>query len=257
MCTEFGLKPGEKAATPAADDLFTVKTDSPEVDSQRKEIFHKFVAKALFACKRARPDIHLAVAVLATRVKKTTEHEWNKLVRMMKYLNGTQDDVLILTVDSLKRMIHGSDGSHAVHDDFKSHTGGDTTLGRGAAISMSRKQKINTKSSTETEIVSRDDYSPKYIWSKYFMEAQGYPIEQNILLQDNKASILLAENGKRSSSERTRHMNIRYYYLTDEIKRGNVQIEYCPTDDLSADYFTKPLQGEKFRKLKAMIMGHD
>ena len=62
------------------------------------------------------------------------------------------------------------------------------------------------------------------------------------MFQDNQSAILLENNGKKSSSERTRHINIRYYFITDRIKNGELEIEYCPTDNMVTDYFIKPLQ---------------
>ena len=89
------------------------------------------------------------------------------------------------------------------------------------------------------------------------MEAQGYGIEQNILYQDNKSAILLEENGKRSSGKRTRAFNIRYFFVTDQVEKGNLTIKYCPTDDMVADYMSKGLQGTKFGRFRADIMGFD
>ena len=76
--------------------------------------------------------------------------------------------------------------------------------GKGAVQSISRKQKLNTKSSTEAELVGVDDMSIMILWTKLlFLEEQGYNIERNILYQDNKSAILLEENGKKSSGKRT------------------------------------------------------
>ena len=88
------------------------------------------------------------------------------------------------------------------------------------------------------------------------MESQGYKIKKNILYQDNKSTILLEKNGKRSSSKRTRAVNIRYFFLTDQIEKGNLTVEYCPTAEMIGDFFTKPLQGAKFEKFRKLIMGH-
>ena len=128
-------------------------------------------------------------------------------------------------------------------------------MDKEAITSSSRKQKLNMRSSTEAELVSADDMSNMILWTKLFMEAQGYPLKENILHQDNKSAILLEENGKRSSSKRTRALNIRYFFLTDQIEKGNVTITYCSTDDMVGDYQTKPLQGAKFEKFKKLIMG--
>jgi hypothetical protein len=66
--------------------------------------------------------------------------------------------------------------------------------------------------------------------------------------------MLLEKNGRGSSSKRTRHINIRYFFVADRVANGEVKIEYCPTGDMLADYFTKPLQGSSFRKFRNEIM---
>ena len=74
------------------------------------------------------------------------------------------------------------------------------------------------------------------------------------MFQDNQSAILLENNGKKSSPKRTKHINIRYYFITDRIKNDELKIEYCPTDNMVADYFTKPLQGKKFFQFRNTIM---
>ena len=86
------------------------------------------------------------------------------------------------------------------------------------------------------------------------MEAQGYPAKQTILYQDNTSAILLEKNGKESSGKRTRHINIRYFYIKDRIAHGDLEIKHCPTDDMLGDFMTKPTQGKKFRKFFRKIM---
>jgi len=173
----------------------------------------------------------------------------------MKYLNGTKDDKLLLTADDLRIMKWYVDASFAVHPDFKSHTGAVSTMGDGAIQSISRKQKINTKSSTEAELVAVDNILTMILWTQLFMESQGYELAQNIVYQDNKSAILLETNGKKSSSKRTRALNIRYFFITDQVERKKVEIQYCPTGEMTADYMTKPLQGKLFEKFRDEIMG--
>ena len=129
------------------------------------------------------------------------------------------------------------------------------TMGTGTMQAQSRKQKLNSRSSTEAELIGVDDAITQVLWTKQFMEAQGYPIEKNILYQDNKSSILLETNGRSSAGKRSRALNIRYFFVTDQVQLGNVSIEYMPTDEMWADYMTKPLQGEKFRKFRGLILG--
>jgi hypothetical protein len=128
------------------------------------------------------------------------------------------------------------------------------SMGTGSAYSTSQKQKLNTKSSTEAELIGLDDVLLRTLWTKYFMEAQGYGVS-TIVAQDNQSTMRLAENGKASSGKGTRHINIRYYFITDRIARKEVAIQYCPTKEMVADYFTKPLQGVLFYKFRDQIMG--
>jgi hypothetical protein len=137
---------------------------------------------------------------------------------------------------------------------MRSHTGGTLSLGKGSVYSVSWKQRINTKSSTEAELVGVDDGMPLVVWTRNFLTAQGYNVRDNVVYQDNQSTMLLAKNGRASSGRRTRHIDIRYFFVTDRIKRGELRIEYCPTADMVADFFTKPLEGSLFRKLRGIIL---
>ena len=111
------------------------------------------------------------------------------------------------------------DSSFGVHRNMRSHTGAIMTLGKGAVIADSTKQKINNRSSTEAELVAVDDKISKIIWLKLFMEKQGFDPTPNILHQDNQSTIKLQENRTESCGKRTRHFNIKYFYVTDLIKQ--------------------------------------
>ena len=88
------------------------------------------------------------------------------------------------------------------------------------------------------------------------MKEQGYDVE-NKPYQDNQSAIKLEENGRRSSGKRTRHINIRYFFVKDRIEKKELFVNYCPTEDMIADYFTKPLQGALFQKFRKMILNHE
>ena len=131
-----------------------------------------------------------------------------------------QDMVLTLAADDLHVVQWYVDVAYAVHPNFKSHTGWVMTFGKGAVQSGSNKQKLVTRSTCEAELVGADDASTKILWTKMFLEAQGYEIRENILYQDNKSTILLLNNGKASSGKRTRAINIRYFFLHDQQVKG-------------------------------------
>ena len=85
--------------------------------------------------------------------------------------------------------------------DFRGHKGAIMSLGKGAAVSYSGKHKLNTKSSTESELISADDMLVKGLCSLYFIQAQGYLVDQIIMYQDNMATMRLEINGSLSSSK--------------------------------------------------------
>ncbi len=177
---------------------------------------------------------------------------------MMKYLSQTieLEQVLEGIWDDEIHCQWYPDAAFAVHPDYKSHTGAVLTLGKGAVTTISAKQKLNTRSSTEAELVAADDAVVHAMWTKNFLEAQGYKVKTTVY-QDNTSAILLEKNGKESSSKRTRHINIRYFYITDCIAKGYLTVEYCPTDDMLGDFPSKALQGIKFKKFRALIMNEE
>ena len=87
------------------------------------------------------------------------------------------------------------------------------------------------------------------------MKAQGFKVNDNIIYQDNISAMLLEKNGRSSSGKRTKHINIRYYYVADKIAKGEVNVIWCPTDQMVADFLTKPLQGKAFVEFRDKLMG--
>ena len=147
------------------------------------------------------------------------------------------------------------DASYAVHPDMRGHTGATMSMGNGSVFSCSWKQKLVTRSSTESEVVGVYDILPQILWTKKFLEDQGVSIKETVLYQDNMSSMLLERNGRHSSMKRTKHMDIRYFYVSDHIQNKTLSLNHSPTDKMLADYFTKPLQGSLFIRLRNHIMG--
>ena len=148
------------------------------------------------------------------------------------------------------------DASFAVHEDFRSHTGGLMMMSPdgGAIVSSSIKQQLNTRSSTEAELVAVDDMAAKILWVKNFLGSQGVEVRSR-LHQDNQSTILLEEKGMTLAGKRSRHINVRYFFIRDLVEKGLVEIEYCPTGGMVADFLTKPLQGTPFHRFKDRILG--
>ena len=130
-------------------------------------------------------------------------------------------------------------------------------MGTGILHGRGSKQKMNSRSSNETEVIRNSEYLPFNIWFTNFLTAQGYKPTTNSYYQDNEGVEKMARNGCASCTGRSRHIDIKYFWITDCIKQGKLDIKRCPTDRMVADYFTKPLQGKQFHRLRRVIMGYD
>jgi len=117
------------------------------------------------------------------------------------------------------------DAAFAVHSDMKSHTGATMTLENGFVASYSLKQKVNSRSSTEAELIGIDDVVTKILWTRKFLQNQGLIVKHNIVFRDNTSAMKLEENGRMSAGKRTRRFDIK----SDLVKRKELEIKYCPT----------------------------
>ncbi len=242
-------------ATPATNQLFKVRSNKETIvlNKDKAKVFHSIVAKLLFLAKRGRPDILLAVSFLTTRVQAPDEDDWKKLVRVLSYLKGTLDLVLTISCKHMDKLTWYIDGSYAIHEDMKGQSGAVLMVGDNVVLSRSNKQKVNTRSSTESELIAIDDALPTVQWAKSFMQEQGYNMD-TIIKEDNKSTVLLMKNGRLSAGKRTKHLDIRYFYVKDLMERGIVTVEHCATVDMVADFFTNPMQGRRFQMLRDIIL---
>jgi hypothetical protein len=155
MLDEFPFEVKPSQTTPWTEKLFKVQEDAKKLDEERRSIFHTFVMKAMFTCKRARPDIEPAISFLSSRVNDPNKGDWKKLLRVMSFMKGTTDDVLTLEADDTTTLTWYIHVAFAVHGDMKSHTGAVFTMGKGAIIGSSTKQKVNSRSSTANYSVQK------------------------------------------------------------------------------------------------------
>ena len=124
---------------------------------------------------------------------------------------------------------------------MRGHTGSLMSLGHGVIHDKCSKQKLNTKSSTESEVVDASDYIGFTLYIKWFLKEQGCALKQNTFYQDKMSAIKMEKNGRQSCGEKSRHIHIRYFFIKDVLARENIDVIHCPTERMIADYFTKTL----------------
>ena len=209
---EWGARQsGKKPATPATNDLFMKNDEAKSLSIEKSDTFHSIVQKLLYICKRGWPDIEPALSYLCTRVANPTIEDEEKLFRVLDYLSDTLDDDQIIGADDLDTLDMWVDASYAVHSNMRSHMGGALSFGTGILHGKSSKQKLNTTSLTEAELVAVSDYIPYHIWMINFLRHQGYEVKKKVLYQDNQSAIKMETNGRNSCTGNSRHIDIRFF----------------------------------------------
>ena len=115
------------------------------------------------------------------------------------------------------------------------------SFGRGSVTGIANKHKTNAKSSTEAELIGANDAKPQMLLTSYFVEAQGFTIDESVLFRENLSAMPLV------NSKRTKHIRVRYYFIKDWIAAGDIVVKHCPVREILADHFTvgKTLTGYK------------
>ena len=228
-------------SSPAPEHLFKIREGSKRklLPEEQAQHCHHLVAQLPFLSLRARPDLQTLVRFLNKQVKFSDEDQ-GKQQRGLKYLKGTNQMVV--------------DAPHNEHWDCKGYTGMMMLLGKGVAMSMSHTQKSNTCSPTEQELIGINDVLSNILWSKYFIESQGYSMEYNILLQDSKSTILLATYGTFSSSSKTENTSHKFFLIKGKIDQGDIEIQYKYTERMWSDMLIKPPQGKVFCEFCGNLM---
>ena len=253
LCKEHGVY--HSSPTPASSNLFKQDEDLESLDEPGRVKFHRAVAQLLYLATRVRPDIILPITYLCSRVSQPTFDDLTKLSRVFQYLYGTSKLGVVLGEYGKDMGITVyADASYAVHSDCKSHGGIIVIHNHGPILVKCAKQKIVTKSSTEAELVTLSDAVSLAAYNVNFLKGQGYDVSAT-LMQDNMSTMKLAQNG-RSTSDRTKHVDVRYFFVKQYLDNGVMKIEHCPTKQMISDILTKPLQGESFRLLRDLLLGY-
>ena len=245
----------ETSTTPHDSNLFE-EEDLPLLPEAEQSFLHSGTAQLLYLSGRVRPDISLPVNYLCTRVKKFTQSDKLKFYKILHYLNSTKFIHLNLECSQQNISIDAfADASYGISANRKSQSGHVIMIGKGSILAQSIKQKIVTKSSTEAELVSASDIISPIQQIRSLLQDFRIPIKGVRLHQDNMSTIKLIIN-KKPTSHRSKHIDIRYFFLRDRSISDGLEIVYTPTDSMVADLLTKPLKENQFKLLRDIIMNH-
>lgn len=218
--------------------------------------YQKLIGSLLYVALNTRPDIAASISILAQKVSKPTEYDWNELKRMVRYLKGTSFYQLKMgSKDQEKEnsLIGYADANWAEGRCDRKSNGGYLFKLNGATISWrSKKQDCVALSSTEAELISITDAAKEAIWLRRLLQELHQQINgPTLIFEDNQSCLKIIQNSNASS--RTKHIDVRYNFIKDYVKRNVLLCKYCSTEDMIADILTKPLNRTKFEKFRFMI----
>jgi len=247
----FGMSESRPAPTPMVQDFTNISSRLASSEEERLEMakvpYRQAVGSLLYLARHTRPDICFAVSALCRVAHDPGRHHWVAAKRIMRYLRATpHHGVPLGDVDETKgALVAYSDADWAGDATDRKSTSGYLIMLHGAVVAWrSSKQTIVALSSTEAEYVALSDCCRVVARVRNLLNALGEPITRALVYEDNTSTMRWTEKG----GMRTKHIDVKRHYIRGAVERNEVQVQYCPTDDMLADPMTKPLGRDKVSK---------
>jgi predicted SpoU family rRNA methylase len=241
-------------ASPGTKLTFMIAENAKALTEVDRKVFHTQVAKLLFLSKRARPDILTVVSFLCTRVQTATTEDQAKLNRVLGYLKGTQDRVLLLRSQEKSEVRAYVDAAYALHNDSKSHSGVALYVGKTLVYVSSKKQKCMSKSPTEAELIALTDNLGFVELFQEFVEFLTMSKQKPATIyQDCSAVVTLVTKG--GGITRTKHLRARMNLGKEAVEEKRAFIVHVSAEEMKADGFSKPYDPAEHKPFAEMIQG--
>ena len=231
--------------------LLKATENSELVDST---LYQSAVGSLLYLSSWTRPDIAYAVGSVARFCSNPSKEHWTAVKRIFRYLKGTYNYGIVYSRNdhSDDLMIGYSDADFAGDVNDRKSTSGYIFMINGAPVSWkSRKQTCVALSTAEAEYVALANATQEAKWMRQLLkDLQSKLTEPTVLHEDNQSAICIAQNPQYHS--KTKHIDIKYHFVREEILNDVIKLRYCPTTDMLADILTKGLTSVKFVQLREL-----
>jgi hypothetical protein len=209
--------------------------------------YRELIGGLLFLSTRTRPDIAVAVRIVARRVSDPRQVDWIAAKRILRYLKGTGSFQLSFPAEGEVELNTYADADYATSADRKSISGNVLMIGNNDVVGWtSQKQKAVALSATEAEYIARSEAVRETVLLRNVLSDLGLPQkEATSIYQENTTAIAWSHDA--AYSKRGKHIDVRYHYKMDQVKIGNVRVQFTGRRDMVADIVTKPLNGEELR----------
>jgi len=240
------------APTPIIDRLYP----SPNPATAEEQAFmakipyRSIVGALLYLCNCSRPDLAYATNQLCRYMSNARPEHWQAAKRCLRYVQSTSDYGLVYQrTDPPQPWVAFADADFAGDaQDRKSTSGICFCLASATFAWRVMKQRCIALSTCEAEIIALNEAAKEATWLMQLAKDFGADFKTITIREDNQAAIALTNGDK--FSQRTKHMDVRYFFIKEKIQDGTIKVEYVSTTDQLADMFTKPLPKIVFSRLR-------
>lgn len=242
LAQRFGLQDAKGSSIPLDPGYYRSRVNSQPLDSNER--YHSLVGALLYIAVNTRPDVAASVSILSRQISSPTETDWVELKRVVRYLLKTACYKLKLSAAKLDLVGFCDADWSGDPSDRKSNSGYLFQLGKATICWASRKQTSVSLSSMEAEYMALSEACRELVWLRQLLEEIGAPQQKpTTVLEDNRSCIEFVETDRKS--RRSKHIDTRVHYTKDLVDKGVVALQYCSTEEMTADILTKPLGAVK------------
>ena len=231
--------------------LNILKDDDSE-ELKDKNVFSKLMAKLLWLSTQSRPDIKIHTSLLCTKLERPSERDFKNALKILQYLHGTRNIGLMFSKGSAQ-LTASIDSSFGMHRNSESHSGVVIKMGNNLLSTISKKQKLVSNSSAESELYALDTGINDILFLREILNELGFKQDTTIIEQDNIATIKIANTP--APTQRTKHIKRRNMRIKQHIDSKEIELVHVGDEFIMADIMTKPLIGSKFAKSRDNLLG--
>lgn len=246
ILVRFGMEQCKPVSTPLDGKVRLTKKMAPTTNEEVEEMseipYQSLVGALMYLTVATRPDLAYTVNLLSQFNTNPGKEHWQAAKRVLRYLKGTSNHGLDYKKSS-KPLFGFVDADWGADlDDRSSHTGFVFQLAGAAVTWESRKQRTVALSSTEAEYVALSEATKEAVYLRNFLKEVKFSklvVNATMIYCDNQGAQSLMRNPVHHS--RTKHIDIRYHYVRQVFEKGDIDVNYIPTNEMVADVLTKGL----------------
>jgi len=255
---QYGMNESRGISAPEANNIKLVECEEDELLEQPNE-YRGMVRSLIYASISTRPDITHTVNMLSRYMSKPGKQHKTAAKRVLRYLNTTSNYGIVYNSnkndnDNSEIVITAySDADWGGSEDRKSTTGYCVFINDNLISWNTKKQQTIALSTAEAEFMAATEVVKEVKWLTQILQELNYKVQKPILVFiDNQSAIKIGENDV--EHDRTKHIDIKYYFIRDSVYENEIKLVYVPTDEQIADIFTKAVTPKVHNKFRDIIM---